>query len=211
METQTNPKLELLKRFCKKPGGFRDHLCSPIRRNGFLYATNGWIAIRIEDDPSIEASEGKETDTLHRIFEHGDIEFHELPALPDAIKCRYCKGTGIQYLEECSDCDGDGDFIHGNHRYDCKECDGSGEVDSGEVSDKPKGCFHCNGSGEADCTHGAIPTKVGGLYFQNHLLRMIVNLPNARIEHVTEFDEKSTPAAHFIFDGGEGAVMPFRV
>lgn len=47
--------------------------------------------------------------------------------------------------------------------------------------------------------------------FLEFLLRMITGLPNARIEHVTPPDDKTLPGAHFIFDGGEGVVMPTKV
>lgn len=212
MKTQTNPKLELLKRFCQKPGGYRAELQKPIRRDGFLYATTGWIAIRVEDDPSIKAGNGGTAlPNIHTAFDHGEIEFHPLPMLPEAIKCKHCNGKGIEYLKECPDCDGEGDFVHGNHTYQCKECDCAGTVKSDEKTTKPTGCWHCGGTGEADYSGGAIPTQVGGLHFQNYLLRMIVNLPNAHIEHVYPSDEKSLPGTHFIFDGGEGVVMPFKV
>jgi hypothetical protein len=211
MENQTNPKLELLKRFCQKIRGHRAHLSHPMRHDGYLYASTGWIAIRVEDDPSIEALDDKEMNTIYSVFKRGEIEFHPLPTLPDAVKCKHCNGTGIQYLEECPECDGEGEFIHGRHSYECKECDCSGEIVSDSASTEPTGCWHCSGSGEADYQSGVAPTKVGGVYFQNQLLRMIANLPNSRIEHAPESDAKSLRAVHFIFDGGEGAVMPFRM
>lgn len=208
--TPMNDKLALLTRFTR-PDSYNEFQRKPIRRDGYLYATNGWIAIRIADDAAIEASDTEKSPNLARVFEHGDVEFHPLPALPDAIKCPQCNGTGKEYLEDCEDCDGDGDFIHGNHRYDCKECNGDGKVKASAETTEPTPCHHCNGSGEADPRDGSQPIKIGGLHFQPYLLRMIAGLPNARIEHVTPPDATTLPAAHFVFDGGEGAVMPFKV
>ncbi|HLP97509.1 MAG TPA: hypothetical protein VK149_03590 [Sideroxyarcus sp.] len=205
-------KTDLLKTFCAKNSSHRKYMQSPIRRDGHLYATNGWIGIRIPDDATVEATDTMELQRLCALFEHGEIEFHPLPALPEPVKCKHCHGTGKIYQEECPDCDGDGDFWHGNYKYDCKECDGSGMLKCESNDDsKAESCWDCNGTGEADYRNGAVPVKIGDLHFQPHLLRLICDLPNAKIEQVRTTDPQQTPGTHFIFDGGEGVVMPIRM
>lgn len=41
-------------KFCA-PGDIRHYVHKPMRHEGYLYATTGHIAVRIEDDPAIEA------------------------------------------------------------------------------------------------------------------------------------------------------------
>lgn len=209
----TPDKLAMLMRFVAPETDIRTHLTKPMRQDGFLYASDGWIAVRVLDDQAIEAGEHPAKSNISKIFDKPiqPEALHPLPELPAAIKCKHCGGSGIQYFSICDECDGEGSFTHGTHNYECKECDGDGSIYNKSGHGVKQTCWHCSGHGEADHHGGAVPIKIGGLHFKPHLLRMIASLPGARIEHITPADETELPATRFTFDGGEGAVMPIKV
>ena len=136
-------------KFCA-PGDIRHYLHRPMRHEGYLYATTGHIAVRIEDDPAIEAEpmpanlqngvlQKMATDTTERTW-------RPVPQVNGAAAkpCAYCDGTGR--VVWCPDCDGDGEFWHGDYPYECKACDASGWV-AAPSKDVGKGCLDCCGSG----------------------------------------------------------------
>lgn len=199
-------KTEMLQMFVASPDHYKPDITSAIRRGGYLYATNQYIAIRIPDDAEVVASETAGVPSLPKLFEHGEIEYHALPELPAPIECRKCGGTGKRYLMDCPDCD-DGYFFHKGNEYECANCDGEGKVPADDKSN-PSNCWYCSGSGEKPYSNGGAPlVKIGEASFQPRYLRLIAKLPNARISHAAN---KEAPA-HFIFDGGIGVVMPCLV
>lgn len=76
----------------------------------------------------------------------------------------------------------------------CTECAGTGEVAGYECGNPP-------------CRDGELfkPMKIGVAFFDVRYLHRISKLPNARIRVVGP-----EAVAAFIFDGGEGRVMPCR-
>lgn len=136
-------------KFCA-PSDIRHYLHNPMRHDGYLYATTGSIAVRIEDDPGIYAEPmptnlqngvllRMATDTTERTW-------RPVPKvnIPAAKSCRRCDGTGRVVV--CPSCDGDGEFDHYDYTYECKNCDESGWVAS---ANKNAGlvCPDCHGSG----------------------------------------------------------------
>lgn len=143
--------------------------------------------------------------------------------------CRECYGSGQVTEIKCRNCDGNG-YIkcpRCKSDTDCDECDGYGST----TRAAPKGidgtidCSCCDGAGDMaisrDRTHPQA-MKVGRYMIQRRTFLKIAGLPNARIdalrsewflnEHdkvqsVNVFDAKPV---QFVFDGGEGAVMPMR-
>jgi hypothetical protein len=177
-------------------------MCTPSRIDGFVYATNGHIAIRVKDDPELLVSDVVKFKSLPAMFVKNVDEWGSIPELPPIIPCKTCKGSGKQYKTRCDECDGDGNFDHGTHNYECKECD-DGWVESNVCTENEVTCSTCDGSGEDIFSQ---PIKVGIQSYQRRYLAMIAALPNSKIELTPELDK----VALFTFDGGEGAIMPIR-
>jgi hypothetical protein len=86
----------------------------------------------------------------------------------------------------------------------CPECDGSGkEDDECEKCGHQKNCEGCGGTGKID---RITPVAVGEVSFQAKYLALIKNLPNCRIA-----PSGPETQAQFIFDGGDGSLMPMKV
>lgn len=128
----------------------RPYMHKPMRHDGYLYATNGHIAVRIEDDPAIEAEPmpaNLQNSVLQKMAtDTTDRTWRPVPQVNGAATkpCAYCDGTGR--VVECPDCDGDGEFEHGDHTYECKACDASGWVAS-PIKGAGAKCHDCHGSG----------------------------------------------------------------
>lgn len=203
--TSPDAVLALLERFCAKDDA-RSVLNTPSRIGDFIYGVNGFIAIRILDKDLLHVKNSGVTDmtNLASLFSgptDGVDYFKPLPDLPSVLPCNKCRGSGKDYSTECEECDGKGSFNHGSHTYDCKECDGNGRVDHIHA-ETPRACGFCNGTG-----HGSLQVvKLGNSGFRLDLLHMIASLPGAMI-HYPEFNNTMT---RFIFDGGEGVIMPVR-
>jgi len=202
-QTQFDPRANLLAQFCAT-SDVRDYLCYPNRIGSYIYATNGWIGIRIPDDGSLEARECDKLESMPAMFEVPVAEFIDLPALPLPNNCKACSGSGREYKEPCDECDGNGEFEHGTHTYDCKRCDGGGgKVQLAIREGLGVPCEDCGGTGH-DKSQIA---SVGSSTYLRNLLEKIAGLPGARIQ----IHANGCHAARFIFDGGEGVVMPCRV
>ncbi len=184
-----------LQSFCAKDD-IRTYLMTPFVIDGHTYATNGHIIVRVlggDPDPEQAVPEPVRQTAL-KMFATEYTDYEPPPEIPAPQACSECAGTGQGDEDECEDCDGHGEFTRGNHEYDCKECDGSGKVPGGKC---PKyGCW----SGQM-----RQPIWVGPAFIDGRYLRLIAALPNARIRVVGP-----EAAAAFIFDGGEGRVMPCR-
>lgn len=174
-------------------------LDKPYRLDGFLYATNGHICIRIENDESIAVGDQFNPQKIARILstEFG-TEYKPLEVnLPPAKVCQACGGAGGAY--ECQECAGDGWFEHGKHDYDCKECDGNGVVDEGE---KQIECPFCDGHGDELNQ----PVKLGNTHFNRRYLAILQKLDGIELQ----CNSGETDVALFRFKGGVGAIMPTR-
>jgi hypothetical protein len=114
---QASPPMLDLQRFCGNQFG-REYLHKPFSRNGFTYATNGHIMVRVAlrpDVPDVDKKfnqerplEGIETATFYR-------PSFELPAMPTEVgECLSCDGSGHEHT--CPHC-----------TCRCESCGGSGE------------------------------------------------------------------------------------
>lgn len=185
---------EQLEKFCTKadhitPSG--DDIKHPIRHDGYIYATDARICVRVEDNSTIQAvaptgrMKGYDFAALFGSEENVDLP---IPALPDRIECLHCHGTSLSH--DCLSCDGDG----------CSDCGGTGKV---KIPAQDAGaCWWCNGRGDQE--HN--PVNVGGTHFNRVFLALAAELPGARFVRI----EGNTPA-RIKFDGGEIAIMPTRV
>jgi hypothetical protein len=140
-----------LDKFCEKDG-VRYYLEKPFRLGGYIYATNGHLAVRIPDDGREAAEAYKSVSGIGKIFadaiardgEQFTVPNIALPDGPDEEKCPACNGLGEP------ECDME-------HMHDCPECDGTGMVET------------------------CIRVSVGVAEFQRKYLRLLAELPNCKI------------------------------
>jgi hypothetical protein len=87
----------------------------------------------------------------------------------------------------------------------CLDCYGSGLSTKDEIW-----CQNCEGAGKIEGLIGMEneikPVLVGDTYFNPYLLSLIYKLPGIKI-----FPDGKKFPAYFIFYGGDGVIMPYRV
>ncbi len=130
----------------------RDWILEPFAQDGYLWATNGKILVRIRipkdcEYEEIEPGQGSSTppkmSDIIKIPETDDLEWLPFPmydGLTKTIDCFYCecpccKGSdyidyecpecGQEVERVCHRCDGDG---HGGLDPDCETCKGTGKI-----------------------------------------------------------------------------------
>lgn len=198
--------VELLKRFVAGRDDIREYMRAPFVQGEWIYATNGHIAVRVPKTEGIEAEESAKPAKIGDLFEKNKRDtFIEIPALPPREKCPTCNGSGIGY--RCSECNGEGEIEHSRHTYGCKECGGSGQTDDGDDADKEP-CVDCDGDGES--RYKAV--AVGNWHYDRRYLAKILELPAVKFaqRHEGMADLEDAAIAYFVFDGGEGILMPMR-
>lgn len=208
-----------LTRFTEKDG--RPRLAYPWRHDGFVYATNGYVAVRVLDEAGIEAVDafaaGTVAERAKRFFyEHcpSDVNAYEpfqLP-LPEPNQCEKCDGTGR--MEQCDECNGEGFHTHGRHEYECKECCGLGGYSyKNEIGEFPTvDCWECRGTGEAPSQF----IQLGTLHFNRRYLAALAHFEGRRFRisspsAVIDAPYTTQEVAAFHFNGGHAIVMPVRV
>ena len=196
-------KPELLQRFCGHPANeIRVWITAPWREGGHIYATNGHMLVRIPDDGRDVAERGQNHPHVQRLFDGvaGVDGFAPIPSdLPQQSQCEACDGNGWHDGYRCGDCDGHGQFDHGNHNYDCKNCNASGQIEAENI------CSACGGFG----SYGSVGdtgarTPVGDTGYQTRYLRFLATFPGMVLA------PNGGHGAPFKFDGGEGIIMPMR-
>lgn len=186
-------KLIDLQQFCYD-GACRYEFDKPFVKDGFVYATDMIICVRI---PSEEKNtEGRfpkdmlfafKCATSDPIIEPWPTEF-----INEIAECPECDGSG-KFEIECTNCNGSGhdECPHCCGDMDCEECDGDGFTEDGE-------CEVCHG----DCQFKQdIEQVVGGMFIAAKYGKMILTLPNVRYQQ-----PKDTHSIYFTFDGGDGVV-----
>lgn len=163
-----------LHRFCSKDV-IRVNLHNPISQDGFTWASDGRIAIRV---PHVMDYPESKTPSVSAVFnqffiedEKGELKV-ELPEITETEEdCRDCSGTGKAH--KCPSCD-----------CDCDVCDGDGKQ-SRKVS---------------------ATILIGDVIFDAFYIKLISSLPGLKFSAKPTKDK----AASFMFDGGEGILMPMR-
>lgn len=187
----------------------RSWLRQPWAVGEYTYATDAAIIVRASraeypaDD--LVAGMGEKTDNILARLNAVLPDMAPIPAIPPGPhyrKCWSCKGAGEIHF--CPKCQGEGCLPHyqedSEDTYpDCHHCHGTGTLPEGP---SPVECEDCEGEGVQE-----VPTYVrfGARILNAKYLRLIKALPNARLALNGEGD-----AAHFVFDGGCGFVMPCR-
>jgi hypothetical protein len=95
-------------------------ICTPFVRDGWKYATDGRICVRIlttEPDDSNEPYKRPDASALFKGFNVDGLEPFEIPTIKGVkiIECDSCNGDGYAICDmghehECNDCDGDGHY-----------------------------------------------------------------------------------------------------
>ena len=131
----------------------RAYLRQPMRDGGYLYATDGAVIVRVDDDPSVEATPiDKRVRQFFEISVLGDNSersWQPIPRVdPKTLRaCPECNGSGRTI--PCLSCAGEGEFEHHDHTYSCKACDGTGGCSAPAkcADDISVECFSCGSSG----------------------------------------------------------------
>ncbi|MHB1952519.1 MAG: hypothetical protein ACYDDA_14875 [Acidiferrobacteraceae bacterium] len=174
------------------------YLQSPFTVGAFTYASNGHIAVRVpyqDEYPVVTTSRIPEN------FSGAPVDLRpfpeDFPDLHDEYPCPPCQGSGK--IPACETCRGDGTIECGEcgHERDCPDCDGRRNKDGI--------CERCHGTGRNE---RLLIVQVGSARVNASYLRMIRVLPGVRIDARSASDG-STPLA-FVFEGGEGRLMPMR-
>lgn len=199
--------LEFLQPFCAKANESREYMRAPFCLNGWIFATDGHIAVRIPEDVQFPICTDEKVISLfprfNNYFEQFDkFSFFDLPVLPKADPCMHCGGGGkVNYSKiACDECDGDGEFYYGSHYYSCKHCAGSGEIKH-RHQEPISMCEKCRGSGFASCQ----PVKINDCLFNLAYLKLIEKLPNLQIA-----TNGIKEVLRIKFDGGSAVLMPMN-
>lgn len=192
-----------LQQFCSRRD-LRTYLNQPWTHRGFRCASNGHILVCVPDQASADEMAAhplaeKIPDILAKA---GKAHYIPLPPFPQPKPCKSCGGSGTTLQSACGDCDGEGEFDHGNHTYSCQECDGDGWLSAvpGQTGAQEQDCPECRGAG-----YYRQSAPVGDAGYDVVYLRLLAQLPNLRI-----CTNGQAHGAHFVFDGGEGMLMPRR-
>jgi hypothetical protein len=136
---------------CVDPEAARWCSSAPFLQDGFLYATNGHLAVRMPwPGEWAHQAEGRVPKELHLTFH--DLRCRAEPSpLPQVVgDCLECGGSGDLPERPCTECDGQGegddpdcDCPHCPGSHTCEECDGRGKFGPGP-------CDGCAGTGLLD-------------------------------------------------------------
>lgn len=142
------PPDKTLAAFCATDHDLLHHLQTPMRGGGYLYATNGHIAVRIPDDPAVQADHPP-FPSLLELFGRTtkDSDWQAAPCInpTDYRHCDECLGTGS--VRSCDCCDGQGQFERRGYWHECEPCNASGTVSAEPEAAGARSCPVCLGSG----------------------------------------------------------------
>jgi len=181
-----------------------DHelLAEPFSFGNFSYATNGHVCVRVPLDSNIKKGKPDSIDVEKLTYCEPNGTYKEFPEYKPTEKtgCDACLSTGFSSF--CPECDGEGEVTFNNsfHSYECncETCHGDGSVAGG--TDK---CRICGGSGLVNKERFPY-VDVDDMRLNTNLLDLIKDLPNVKI------NTTSKEYATFVFDGGDGVVMPMH-
>jgi len=141
---------ELLKQFCSHDPT-RYYLMKPFSQDGYTWATNGHIMVRVAQIDGIAPFDGKAINVARPLKGIEDAQFSSraftLPPAPEELDdCIKCAGRGTEH--ECPDCD-----------CTCEYCKGTGRVDR----------------------ESKISTTISGQIVQLAYARMVAGLPGVEV------------------------------
>ncbi len=156
-------------------------ICTPFAFNGWKYATDGRIAVRVptdEPDDSNKPYKRPDASALFKDFNVTGLEAFEIPSLQgvEKIRCYSCDGSGEQTCDM-------------GHDHECPECDGDGHYEKWPTKEVGGIQF----SERFLSKMAALP----GLKFYPTVATWTKDVP--------------AHPAYFTFDNGQGLVMPMRI
>lgn len=203
-----------LQKFCAYDGAiFNTVLTVPVYDNGFTYATNGHLCVRIPGEHAEPRTVAYPN--VEKLFTENPPsgKWQEPPQCEVQYnRCSRCGGVGKATI--CPDCDGDGVlYFYAEHskreyEFNCKECEEEGYLPD-EDGNK---CGLCGGSGKhVKDLWIPYPGLIAPSGVNVRLISLIKDLPgilmDAEPKQGERFKNKDFPIP-FKFDGGEGLIMP---
>jgi RecJ-like exonuclease len=214
--------LTTLQSFCRNWGD----ISTPFYHNHFVYASDGYSAIRIPaenlDDVLPEKGNRNVAELAEKLDAYfaadyseqeshtlGDFDFEE-----GTEPCEHCEGTGKLYA--CDECDGAGEVsystAYNDYEHECNTCDGKGyftksewerEFSHGNIEyADTEDCEDCGGTGVLNANPD---TYIGEVKFQGKLLKKFMQFEGATIK----VDVAKKPAL-ITWSNGQGILMPMR-
>ena len=197
-------------------GDVRAWLNAPIVLGGYLIGTNGQLCVCVAGAGAgkEETFVGSSGGALLKILENArsvewsasliDVEDVRTDPRIGDDSCSVCSGTGKVAYEDCSDCDGVGEFEHGRHTYTCQECSGVGRIYLRSALEEDKReCPECGGTGKKPNVPSTIKHDESSIGMRN--VCKLKTLPECRIDPVIKHG-----LFWFKFSGGWGCVVPWR-
>jgi hypothetical protein len=189
-----------LKPFCDKQD-FRYAFSNPFVKDGFRYATDSRICVRIpsSEPNTIPPEKKKDCPGVNVVFDNfpseGFRNIDELIAGREASGPYDMRDCDCGELNECHKCLGSGTQCcpHCDQDMDCEDCDGTGEALQAAYN-----CQKCNGSGEVP----NMLCKVGDRWYAEHYLNLIRTLPDVQC---AAMDGEKMLAFRFA-DSGQGVL-----
>lgn len=168
-----------LQKFCGNDW-FRSYLHKPFSKDGFTWATNGHVIVRVPLVEGVEPLSSKQPLNVDATIAGLDDAIFFAPSfnLPPEkelhdIECPSCDGRGRAH--ECPDCE-----------CICEDCDGKKTIKSEPTES----------------------TTIGGVYFTLRYINLICSLPGIQISNTANVKGGTHKPMLFRFDGGVGALMP---
>lgn len=196
--------LDELKSWCSRE---RETLKQPWSENGFSYASDGRILIRVATMSGVQPRpDAPKAEKLWPDFWKLQSEFIPLPGTlpePEFEPCKDCNGQGR--IRKCPECEGTGEAECPTcgHETECEYCD-DGLL---PVSDDSPICEDCGGSGKIE---KIVAMEIFARNFNSVYLRGIAPLPGLKVA-VNPSAGEECGILLFTFDGGEGCLMGMRV
>jgi len=201
-------------------------LSTPFYHNHFVYASDGYSAIRIPAENLDDVLPEKGNRNVAELAEKLDACFvadyskQESHTLSDfdfeqgTEPCEHCEGTGELYA--CRECDGAGDVSwstdFNDYEDNCISCDGKGYFKKSEWEREfPRSkiemadtepCEECDGEGSVSANPDIFIDEVK---FQGKLLKKFMQFEGATIKVAV-----AKKPAYIKWDGGEGILMPIQ-
>jgi hypothetical protein len=226
--------LTTLQSFCRNWGD----ISTPFYHNHFVYASDGYSAIRIPAENLDDVLPEKGNRNVAELAEKLDGYFGDFANTDEYRQpltlsnfdfeqgtepCEHCEGEGVLYA--CDECDGAGDVSWSTDYHDyednCISCDGKGYFKRSEWEREfprrkvehadTEPCEDCGGEGSVSANPDIY---IDELKFQGKLLKKFMQFEGATIS-LPRYDAgaisgRQHKPAYIKWDGGEGILMPMQ-
>lgn len=202
--------LETLELFCDKTSRFMYR--NAVSRGPYSYSSNGIVCIRVPRVAGVLDDAKNQYSTVEQGMFDPAAKYEAMSVLLPGIvqsACALCLGS--QVVQTCPDCDAgtvtwetERGFEY-EHRCEC--CNGHGylQVDTEQPQGKHVPCPNCI-DGKVDAPGQNFVWR--GVPYSLMVMHTIARLPGVQLAIITT--PLSARPLRFIFDGGDGVVMPVR-